>query len=172
MSTTTNEQASPARRRPSPVPVTERETALPTPHSAGVPAGTASSAARAGARARVAPETVLTQGHQPTDSPGVWDGLKERLAAYWRPPSVVADPPATLLELIAYARTGEWTSAGIGPVRALGIGYSWLAVAATTVLYYAAWIVQRPGRLATVTVLYGLLAHTPPGAWLPWPGWL
>ncbi|MFI7510688.1 hypothetical protein ACIBSS_28115 [Micromonospora aurantiaca] len=85
---------------------------------------------------------------------------------------MVADPPATLLELIAYARTGEWTSAGIGPVRALGIGYSWLAVAVTTVLYYAAWIVQRPGRLATVTVLYGLLAHTPPGAWLPWPGWL
>ncbi|PWU52754.1 hypothetical protein DLJ47_18105 [Micromonospora sp. S4605] len=85
---------------------------------------------------------------------------------------MVADPPATLLELIAYARTGEWTSAGIGPVRALGIGYSWLAVAASTVLYYAAWIVQRPGRLATVTVLYGLLAHTPPGALLPWPGWL
>jgi hypothetical protein len=170
-STTTNSQTEP-RRRPSPVPVTERETALPTPHSARVPAETANSAARAGARARVAPDSVLTQGDEPADSPGVWDGLKARLAAYWRPPSVVAEAPATLLELIAYARTGEWTSAGIGPVRALGIGYSWLAVAVTTVLYYAAWIVQRPGRLATVTVLYGLLAHTPPGAWLPWPGWL
>ena len=171
MSTTTSEQVTPPRRRPAPAPVTERETALPTSHSAGHGSGATNSAARAGARARVAPETVLTQGDRPTDSVGPWDGLKARLAAYWRPPSVVAEPPATLLELIAYARDGEWTRQD-GPLRALGIGYSWLAVAATTVLYYAAWIVQRPGRLATVSVLYALLAHTPPGAWLPWPGWL
>lgn len=171
MSTTTSEQDMAARHRPAPAPVTERETALPTPHSAGHPTEATNSAARAGARARVAADPALTQGHDETDSVSVWDGLRERLAAYWRPPSPVADPPATLLELIAYARDGEWASQG-GPLRALGIGYSWLAVAATTVLYYAAWIVQRPGRLATVTVLYGLLAHTPVGAWLPWPGWL
>lgn len=171
MSTTTSERETPARSRPSPAPVTEGETALPTSHSAGDAPEATNSAARARARARVASETALTQGHDEADAAGVWEALIGRLQEYWRPPVVWSQPPASLHELTVYAAHGEWTSQD-GPLRALGIGYSWLAVAASTVLYYAAWIVQRPGRLATVTVLYGLLAHTPPGAWLPWPGWL
>lgn len=174
MNTTTEPQTTdgvPGRHRSFPAVVTEGETALRTSHHTSYPAAATNSAARAHARARIATETAPTQGEQPTASEQPDRALGRRLRAYWTPPQVWAEPPASLAELARYARFGEWTKQD-GPVRFLGIAYSWLAVAASTGLYYAAWILQRPGRLVTFLTVYGLLAHTPIGAWLPWPGWL
>src|SRR5262249_19045293 len=99
--------------------------------------------------------------HTPADRIGL------RLRGYWTPPTGWADAPASLRAVARYARYGAWTKQQ-GPLRVLGIAYSWLALAATTGLYYAAWIVQRPGRLTTCAIVYALVAHTPLGAWLPW----
>jgi hypothetical protein len=106
------------------------------------------------------PDTALTQGD-------VWS----RLGTYWTPPQVWTEPPASLAEILRYAREGEWIAVD-SFARYLGILWSWLAVVLSTLAYYAAWIVQRPGRFFTFALLYGLLAHTSVGGWLPWPSWL
>lgn len=153
-----------------PPPVTDGETALSTAHPAPEPQEATNSAARARARARVAAEPALTQGDSAAAFPVRSASFVERIERYWTPPEPTSRP-ATVPEVVRYARYGEWTQE-TGPLRVIGIGYSWLAVAITTGLYYAAWIVQRPGRLVTFLFLYALLAQTPIGAWLPWPGWL
>lgn len=142
------------------IPVTVRDTALRTPHSAPRGPESSNSAARAGVRARVAPQTAVTQGD-------VWS----RIGTYWTPPQVWAERPESLTQILRYAREGEWTAVD-SFARYLGILWSWVAVAVSTVAYYAAWIVQRPGRTFTFLLIYVPLAHTPVGAWLPWPSWL
>jgi hypothetical protein len=94
-------------------------------------------------------------------------------AAEFRPPTVWTDSPASVAALLEYAKTADWAAPG-GPWRAAGIWWARLIGIPLTVLaYYAAWIVQRPGRFLTVLFLYALLAQTTPGRWLlPWPNFL
>jgi hypothetical protein len=169
----------PAPRRPSPRPTTAGDTALRTQHQIQPAAGVDNGVAGARAHARVHIENTLTQGDTtpavaPPPGPlhaAPGPALRSRLAAYWRPPTVWSDPPASLDEICRYARYGEWTKTD-GVWRFLGITWSWMALAVSAPLYYAAWFVQRPGRFFTGLVVYALAAHTPIFAWLPWPGWL
>lgn len=98
-------------------------------------------------------------------------GVGERvrpLAAGLRPPVVWTESPASLQDLVAYATTAPWADR-TGPIRMAGRIWCWtVAVPVSTVLYYACWLTQRPSRLIVLAALWGLLAHTSFGSWLPW----
>jgi hypothetical protein len=73
-------------------------------------------------------------------------------------PSVWSDAPATPAELVRYARDGEWCAPHSTRLRAVGRGYCWaIAIPASVAAYVAAWVVQRPGRLAAVLLLVVVL---------------
>jgi|GEM_PF-4672771 len=98
-------------------------------------------------------------------------GVGERvqpLARGLRPPVVWTESPASLRDLVAYATTAPWADKS-GPIRMAGRIWCWtVAVPVSTVLYYACWLTQRPSRLIVLAVLWGLIAHTSFGSWLPW----
>lgn len=100
--------------------------------------------------------------------PAAYDGregsrsgsARVRIGDYWRPPEIFTHRQPSVNEVLAYARHGEWTAVA-GPLRFLGIGYSWvIALPVTVVLYGLAWIVVRPGRAfaAGLVLLVLLLA--------------
>jgi hypothetical protein len=105
------------------------------------------------------------------------------LAAYFTPPSVFVDRPASLAELAAYARFAPWTRqeyiakphtdedtgnvVKTGPLRAFGVAwYRYVGYPYTVASRYREWIAQRPGRAVPVLLLVKLLASTTPGAWV------
>ncbi len=87
-------------------------------------------------------------------------------AAYWTPPAVYTDRPASLAELAAYAKQAPWTHQQTGIIRGLGVAYyRGVAYPYTVISRYREWFAQRPGRLL---VLFGgvkLAAMTGPGIW-------
>jgi hypothetical protein len=88
-------------------------------------------------------------------------------AAYWTPPSLFTDQPASLQDLAAYARSAPWTAQQAGIFRAAGSSYyRWCAYPVTVVCRYTEWVWQRPGRLAAHAALTKLFALTGPGIWV------
>jgi hypothetical protein len=98
------------------------------------------------------------------------DGWPARLVRRLKPPEPWRYRPASLAAMSRYAHLGGWTGQR-GPLRFVGVWYFRLvAVPVTVITHYLAWIVARPSRLATVLLIYTVLAHIGPLRWLlPWP---
>src|SRR5689334_4436870 len=95
---------------------------------------------------------------------GLWWAASK---AYWTPPAVFTDRPASLDELRAYATAAPWTHQKTGPIRALGVGYyRFVAYPRTVRLRYTEWFWQRPLRLAAYLGGIKLLSMTGPGDWV------
>lgn len=91
-------------------------------------------------------------------------GWFERSRDYWLPPNLLTNPPASFVELSAYAHRAGWTRRLDGPVRAAGIAYHRLVgLPVTVVCRYIEWICQRPGRLVPVYGVWKLFVSTGPG---------
>jgi len=75
---------------------------------------------------------------------------------------LVANPPASLAVLVAHTQRGGWAPGEQHPVLEwAGWLYGWLvAIPVTVALYGAAWLLQRPGRLALLVTIGALLALT------------
>lgn len=87
--------------------------------------------------------------------------------AYWTPPALFIDRPASLTELAAYAKTAPWTAQTSGPLRAAGVWhYRLIGYPKTVVNRYSEWVWQRPMRLAAHLGGIKILASTGPGIWL------
>lgn len=96
-------------------------------------------------------------------SPGLW----ARSKAYWTPPQIFTDRPASLAELADYAKHAPWTHQNSGLIRGAGIGYyRTLAYPYTAVSRYREWMFQRPGRLLLHLAGVKLFALTGPGIWV------
>lgn len=111
---------------------------------------------------RVATVTPLPSRAMPDPEPSV-PALPVSLPSWSQifdfvvPPDIWSDKRPSLRDLWLYGVYGRWTQAS-GPVRVLGALYaSVVAMPITTVLYLAAWIVERPARVAVVTALYFLI---------------
>jgi hypothetical protein len=111
-----------------------------------------------------------------------WVVLAQAGKAYFTPPAVFTDRPASLAELADYARYAPWTvqpfvdrpytdedanqMVKTGAVRAAGIWwYRWIGYPYTVVSRYREWILQRPGRAIPVLLLVKLAASTSYGSW-------
>ena len=114
------------------------------------------------------------------------DRLREvvgRVAAYWTPPQVFTDRPASLSELAEYAYHAPWTRQDYiakpytdehtkkmvktGAVRAAGIWwYRLVGYPATVGNRWTEWLWQRPGRAITTLTLVKLTASTTWGTWV------
>lgn len=91
-------------------------------------------------------------------------GLVEASRAYWVPPNLLTQPPASVAELSDYAHHAGWTRRTDGPVRAFGIGWHRaVGLPITVVCRYAEWIAQRPGRALPVFGVWKLVILTGPG---------
>lgn len=72
----------------------------------------------------------------------------------------VSERPNSLLDHLAYARSGEWTDQIDGQRRHLALLYVWLiAIPISTLAYAAVWASGRPGRFASMLAV-ALLAGT------------
>ncbi|MGH8881871.1 MAG: hypothetical protein ACRD0P_31740 [Stackebrandtia sp.] len=96
------------------------------------------------------------------------------------PPEPWRHRPHSLAALWRYASRGEWAGP-TGPARTAGIWWFRLVTVPGSVLtHYAAWVIARPSRTATVAVIWAVLMHIPlvhtVAGWLlpfdPWPTWL
>jgi hypothetical protein len=108
--------------------------------------------------AQIGPEAV-----QGAESPGLW----ARTAAYWTPPAIFTDQPASLAELADYAKYAPWTHQNSGLIRTAGVSYyRVLTYPYTAVSRYREWVMQRPGRLLAHLAGIKLFALTGPGIWV------
>lgn len=99
---------------------------------------------------------------QPTPAPTGRQrpGLGARARAYWIGdlPSPWSEAPATLAELVRYARAGAWCAEDSVFLRFLGQAYCYcVAIPVTFKHYMQAWAVQRPGRFFAMTALVTVL---------------
>ncbi len=88
-----------------------------------------------------------------------WKGLGDRA----RQMDLVANPPASLAALVAHTQRGDWAPGEQHPaLEWAGWLYGWLvAIPVSVGLYGAAWLLQRPGRLAAlVTIVVALAVAT------------
>lgn len=91
-------------------------------------------------------------------------GVLAASRAYWVPPNLLTQPPASVAELAAYAHHAGWTSRHDGPIRALGVvWHRAVSLPITAVCRYVEWIAQRPGRALPVFGVWKLLILTGPG---------
>jgi hypothetical protein len=69
--------------------------------------------------------------------------------------SLLADRPASIGDLIAYTRSGDWVPGDRHPaLEAAGKAYGYLiAVTGSVALYGAAWVIQRPTRFAVAAAV-------------------
>lgn len=103
-----------------------------------------------------------TQAPTPAEpaTPGRRPGLGARARAYWIGdlPSPWSEAPATLAELVRYARAGAWCADDSVFLRFLGQAYCYgIAIPVTFKHYMQAWAVQRPGRFFAMTALVTVL---------------
>jgi hypothetical protein len=124
------------------------------------------------------PESEITAGQGAptveTDVPTSGSSLRVKVSdlwtaagAYWTPPALFTDRPASLAELSQYARTAPWTAQTAGLLRAAGIWhYRLVGYPKTVVNRYSEWVWQRPLRLAAHLAGLKLAASTGPGIWL------
>jgi len=111
-----------------------------------------------------------------------WVKVGTATIAYFTPPAVFTDRPASLAELAAYARTAPWTAqqhvakpytdeatgkqVKTGLIRAAGIWYyRGVGYPYTVWSRYKEWIIQRPGRAVPILLVVKLLASTSYGQW-------
>ena len=86
--------------------------------------------------------------------------------AYWTPPAVFTDRPASLAELAEYAREAPWTQQKTGPIRAVGVSwYRFVGYPKTVKNRYSEWIWQRPFRAFAFLGAVKIFALTGPGSW-------
>lgn len=117
---------------------TQRETApatAPAPAHA-VDSGGSAATARMRAYARVRLDQLTA--------------LRQRLAAVavGDDTSVWSDKPATVVELIRYAKAGAWCADDAHILRLLGRLYcAMVAIPVTVLLDLTEWLIQRPGRV-------------------------
>jgi hypothetical protein len=104
--------------------------------------------------------TVSTEGtvHAPTEGKTVkdsasamWDRLSEC--------SPYSGRPASIRDVVSYTRAGGWVPGEHEWYWELpGYLYGYLiAIPVTVGLYGVSWVLQRPGRLAVVALVIGLL---------------
>ena len=90
-----------------------------------------------------------------------------RTQAYWTPPAIFTDRPASVADLADYARHAPWTAQNAGLIRKAGnVYWSGLALPYTAISRYREWMVQRPGRLAAHLGVLKLFTLTTPGMWV------
>jgi hypothetical protein len=68
-------------------------------------------------------------------------------------PSPWSAPPVTLASLVRYARDADWCAQDSVGWRRAGQAYLCFAIPVSFLFYVAAWVVQRPGRLAAAAIL-------------------
>lgn len=128
-------------------------TVNPTHRAAGTP--TPGATTPAGAAHATASATPTPHVSRPS--------LRSRARAYWVGdlPSPWTEPPATLAELVRYARRGAWCSDDAPFLRFLGQAYCYLiAIPLSFKHYMQAWAAQRPGRFLALTALTLVLKLT------------
>lgn len=132
---------------------------------------------RAPARAPASPHHGGTDGYAEPDS-GSRSGssrtvtMGERVAglgARIRDARPYTAQPASIRDVVEYTRAGGWIP-GDHPWWWESPGYAYgviVAIPLTIMTHMALWVAQRPGRVFTVSVLYGLLlfAGVQLGAW-------
>lgn len=116
-----------------------------------------------------------------TDS-AQWAAWVKSGLAYFTPPKVWVEQPASLAELADYARHAQWTRSPYvaapytdettkeqvktGAIRAAGIWwYRIVGLPKTVCNRYSEWVWQRPGRAIPVLLLIKLIASTSYGSW-------
>ena len=112
--------------------------------------------------------TAAPSLHSRGDTFRYWLGqVLTRTRAYWLPPNLLVEPPASMAELAAYARLGGWTSKTDGWFRALGVlWYLLVGLPVTAVCRYFEWIAQRPARAVVAAFLWFVISRSTPGVWL------
>ncbi len=82
------------------------------------------------------------------------------------PPAILTDQPESIPDLARYAHAGAWTARRTGFTRGCGVWW-WRLVALpyTAVSRTREWIIQRPGRAITVSVIVKITASTTWGTW-------
>lgn len=158
------------RRRPSPYPRTRVDGptlhVVPTvtqgdPETCNAESAGALTEPKIKANATDTLKSAITAG---SSRVGVWVAASR---AYWTPPQVFTDRPASLADLAEYARTAPWTTQDAGIVRAGGVWYYRLvAYPYTVVSRYREWFAQRPLRLVALAGSVKLAAATDPGVWV------
>ncbi|MFG1847751.1 hypothetical protein [Micromonospora carbonacea] len=84
--------------------------------------------------------------------------------AYWVPPNLLTQPPASVAELAAYAHHAGWTGSVSGPIRNLGIvWHRAVSLPITVACRYVEWTWQRPMRALPIFGVWKLLILTGPG---------
>lgn len=124
-----------------------------------------------------APAVIVSAGQSgsPTakTSENAWTGFRTRTTrawtaskAYWAPPAVFTQRPASLADLATYARQAPWTADSHGPIRAFGLWYyRCVAYPHTVASRYTEWFVQRPLRFAALLGGLKIASLTGPGSW-------
>lgn len=139
------------------------------PHSGETPAAGPQRAGRAGAR-EGSPGTAQSQPDSADPGKVTLSDYAAETGAWVRstftPPDVWSKDRPALSQVWAYASRGEWTTAEgafrkAGQVYAITVAFPVVAAA-----YIAAWVAERPGRLATALILLVLLTQVPPLSWL------
>lgn len=91
---------------------------------------------------------------------------KRRLRATWIPPDIWSQNRPSLLQVIAHAWYGEW-GPKTGFWRVAGrLDAVLFGVPGVTILYYVAWIWERPARRLCAILLFSAVAW-----WLNWTWW-
>lgn len=152
-------------------PVTERESALCSAEFGGAPTERELAPANG--------QTVTIPVHSAITHRDRVQSWVRAASAYFTPPAVLTERPASVAELRAYAEQADWTASPAacvdehgrrhapGTIRRLGIWWYRLVGLPTTVACrYAEWIAQRPGRAIPVFVLWKLCISSGPGPWV------
>ena len=86
-------------------------------------------------------------------------GIHDRVRAALGELRFVRERPSSLVDHLAYARYGEWTTQDDGQRRSAAVMWAYLvAIPVTAVAHFAVWAVARPTRAAVVTVIAAVLA--------------
>lgn len=135
-----------------------------TVHSSGDTPEALNAPARAGAR-EYDPSSAQSQVHsQDPPRKGLSDWLQPLMSGF-TPPDIVRQDRPSLRKVWAYGARGAYTAES-GSWRAAGRLYSFAASAAIGVLYYLAWLVERPSRLLAAAVLAFLIFFEEVTAWV------
>lgn len=111
------------------------------------------------------PASAQSQVHNPDSSPkSLTDWLRPFLSGF-TPPDIVRHDRPSLRKLWAYGARGAYTAESGLPRRA-GQFYSFAASAVIGVLYFLAWIIERPSRLIAAGVLAALVFFEEVSAWV------
>lgn len=117
-------------------------------------------------QAECAPDDKLTVSDLLADAADHMGPALGWISGTFTPPDVWSQDRPSLSKLWAYASRGDWTTDTGAPRRA-GQAYAALfAFPLTAFAYFAAWVAERPSRLAAATALVVLITQFPPLSWL------